>query len=86
MEPTHAFFGHIDEMSLEDVGTNASLGAKTRATDGSLEVESMNIDQDGIFMDKIAFLSPEMFDASAFKGRFSKIHRSKKRKGLLDGR
>ncbi|XP_023817886.1 protein furry homolog isoform X5 [Oryzias latipes] len=71
-------------MSLEDVGTNASLGAKTRATDGSLEVESMNIDQDGIFMDKIAFLSPEMFDASAFKGRFSKIHRSKKRKGLLD--
>lgn len=73
-------------MSLEDVETNTSLGAKSSAFDGSLESDRKNIYQDGIVMDKIAVLSPEMFDPSAFKGRFSKIQRSKKRKVLPEGR
>lgn len=84
-------------MSLEDVGSTLSLAADSVASDhcdsrslsqGPDQEQEQGQDQDGIFLDRIASLSLDMFEPSDFTGRFSKIHaRSRKRTriGIIGG-
>ncbi|KAI3373189.1 hypothetical protein L3Q82_006498 [Scortum barcoo] len=78
------------DMSLEDVGSTASLGPENGASDHcdghsvsqgqDQDQESQNQGQDGIVLERIASLSLDMFDPSDFMGRFAKIQsRSRKR-------
>ncbi|AWO99932.1 putative protein furry -like [Scophthalmus maximus] len=83
-------------MSLEDVRSTNSLGAESGASDPcdgqslshgqDQDVENQSQGQDGIFLERMASLSMDMFEPSDFTGRFSKIQsRSRKRMRIIGG-
>lgn len=84
------------DMSLEDVGSTMSLGTESGTSDhcnGSLsqgqdqDQDYHSHGQDGIVMERIASLTLDMFEPSAFMGRFTKIQsRSRKRTRIFGGR
>ncbi|TNN54722.1 hypothetical protein EYF80_035065 [Liparis tanakae] len=71
------------DMSLEDVGSTASLGAESNTSDHydghrlspgqDQDLDNHSQGQDGIVMERIAALSLDMFEPSDFTGRFTKI-------------
>lgn len=83
----------IGVMSLEDVISIASLGAGSGSSDHcnsqgqDQDPENQSLGQDGIFLERIASLSVDMFDPSDFTGRFTKIQsKSRKRTRIIRGR
>ncbi|KAF3840941.1 hypothetical protein F7725_006803, partial [Dissostichus mawsoni] len=88
--------GTRGDMSLEDVGSTTSLGAESitsdhcnghslsRGQDQDLDHQSQG--QDGVVMERFASLSLDMYDASDFIGRFTKVQsRYKKRTRICGG-
>ncbi|KAK5887632.1 hypothetical protein CesoFtcFv8_016222 [Champsocephalus esox] len=84
-------------MSLEDVGSTTSLGADRITSDHcnghslsqgqDQDLDHQNQGQDGVVMERFASLSLDMFDASDFIGRFTKVQsRYKKRTRICGGR
>lgn len=80
-------------MSLEDVRSTASLGAENGSLhhgDDAPPCQGQDRDvenKERILLDRIASLSLDTYDASAFTGRFTKIQsRSRKRTRILEGR